>query len=41
MRALCDVTICAPADRTPDIQQRHMVIYHTLCAMLEEAFYPV
>ncbi len=40
MKDLCDVAICAPADLTPEIQQRHMVIYHALCAMLEEEFFP-
>ncbi len=39
MRTLCDVIICAPADRTPEIQLRHMAIYHALCAMLEEEFF--
>ncbi len=37
---LCDVTICAPAEVTPEVQQRHIVIYHALCAMLEEEFFP-
>ena len=39
LKDLCDVTICAPADSTPDIQERHIAIYHTLCAMLEEVFF--
>ncbi|MFC4599516.1 D-sedoheptulose-7-phosphate isomerase [Cohnella hongkongensis] len=39
MKALCDVAICAPADRTPDVQERHLPIYHTLCIMLEEEFF--
>jgi len=37
---LCEVTICVPADTTSDVQERHMAIYHTLCAMLEQAFFP-
>jgi D-sedoheptulose 7-phosphate isomerase len=40
MLSLCDVTICAPAEITPEVQQRHIVIYHALCAMLEEEFFP-
>jgi D-sedoheptulose 7-phosphate isomerase len=40
MKALCDVTICAPAVITAEIQQQHIVIYHALCAMLEEEFFP-
>lgn len=41
MKPLCDVTIRVPWDSTPDIQERHLPIYHTLCVMLEEAFFPV
>jgi D-sedoheptulose 7-phosphate isomerase len=40
MKDLCEVAICAPAEITPEIQQRHIVIYHALCAMLEEEFFP-
>lgn len=39
MKELCDVAICVPWDRTPDVQERHLPIYHTLCVMLEEAFF--
>jgi len=39
MRALCDVTIRVPYDRTPDIQERHLPIYHALCVAVEEAFF--
>jgi D-sedoheptulose 7-phosphate isomerase len=40
MRALCDAAVRAPGDSTPEVQQRHIVIYHALCAMLEEEFFP-
>jgi phosphoheptose isomerase len=40
MKDLCDVTVCVPAEITPEIQQRHIVVYHVLCAMLEEEFFP-
>ncbi|CAI6080047.1 D-sedoheptulose-7-phosphate isomerase [Cohnella sp. JJ-181] len=40
LAALCDVAIRVPYDRTPDIQERHLPIYHALCIMLEEAFFP-
>ncbi|NOU85364.1 SIS domain-containing protein [Paenibacillus sp. LMG 31460] len=40
MKSLCDVTICVPWERTSDIQERHLPIYHALCSMLEEAFFP-
>ncbi|WP_256758872.1 SIS domain-containing protein [Cohnella sp. WQ 127256] len=40
LRELCDVTIRIPSRRTPDIQERHLPIYHALCIMLEEEFFP-
>jgi D-sedoheptulose 7-phosphate isomerase len=40
LKSLCDVTICVPWERTPDIQERHLPIYHALCIMLEEEFFP-
>ncbi|WP_261381328.1 D-sedoheptulose-7-phosphate isomerase [Paenibacillus cremeus] len=39
MNGLCDVAIRAPWDQTPDIQERHLPIYHALCILLEEAFF--
>lgn len=39
LKPLCDVTICVPADTTTAIQERHLPIYHTLCAMLETEFF--
>lgn len=39
LKTLCDVTISVPFDSTPDIQERHLPIYHTLCLLLEEAFF--
>jgi D-sedoheptulose 7-phosphate isomerase len=39
MKAHCDVAICVPADETPRIQELHLPVYHTLCAMLEEHFF--
>ena len=39
MHSLCDVLICAPSDRTLEIQERHLPIYHTLCIMLEQEFF--
>jgi len=39
LKALADTTICVPYDVTPDIQERHLPIYHALCIMLEEAFF--
>ncbi|WP_274362981.1 D-sedoheptulose-7-phosphate isomerase [Paenibacillus thermotolerans] len=39
MAALCDAVIRVPSDSTPDIQERHLPIYHALCIMLEEEFF--
>jgi phosphoheptose isomerase len=39
MKGLCTVTIQAPWEQTSDIQERHLAIYHTLCAMLEDRFF--
>ena len=39
MRDLCEVTICAPSQRTLEIQERHLAIYHALCIALEQEFF--
>lgn len=39
MADLCDVTIKVPAKATPEVQELHMPVYHTLCAMLEEELF--
>ncbi len=39
MPRLCDAAICVPRETTSDIQERHIAIYHTLCAMLETEFF--
>jgi len=39
MKSLCDTTICVPFDSTPDIQERHLPIYHALCILIEEEFF--
>jgi D-sedoheptulose 7-phosphate isomerase len=39
MNDLCDVTIRVPWEQTTDIQERHLAIYHALCAMLEDEFF--
>jgi D-sedoheptulose 7-phosphate isomerase len=39
LRALCTVAVCVPPERTADIQERHLAIYHAVCAMLEEALF--
>jgi phosphoheptose isomerase len=39
LKPLCDVCTCVPAGSTPEIQERHLPIFHVLCAMLEEEFF--
>ena len=36
---LCDCAIIAPASTPADVQEYHLPIYHTLCAMLEAKFF--
>ena len=39
LKPLCDICICVPRESTPVIQERHLPIFHVLCAMLEEEFF--
>ncbi|MBX3000323.1 MAG: SIS domain-containing protein [Caldilineaceae bacterium] len=39
MKALCDVAIRAPFARVDAIQERHLAIYHVLCAAVEATFF--
>ena len=39
LKPLCDICICVPGESTPVIQERHLPIFHVLCAMLEEDFF--
>lgn len=39
LKSLCEVCICVPAENTPATQERHLPIFHVLCAMLEEEFF--
>jgi D-sedoheptulose 7-phosphate isomerase len=36
---LCDICISVPEDETYKIQELHLPVYHTLCAMLEAEFF--
>lgn len=35
----CDIEIRVPAQKTPDIQELHLPVYHALCAELEEKIF--
>lgn len=39
LQDLCDLLISVPADETYQVQEYHLPVYHTLCAMLEEEFF--
>jgi len=39
MRDLCDHCLCVPSVETPRIQEAHIMIGHTLCAMVEMAMF--
>jgi D-sedoheptulose 7-phosphate isomerase len=39
MLPCCDVAIRVPSDCTPDIQERHLAIYHAVCVMVEQEFF--
>jgi D-sedoheptulose 7-phosphate isomerase len=39
LKSLCEVCICVPGESTPVVQERHLPIFHVLCAMLEEEFF--
>lgn len=40
MRSYCDATIRVPYDETADIQEHQLPVYHALCIMLEQTFFP-
>lgn len=40
LKELVDICICAPATEVFKIQELHLPIYHTLCFMLEDKFFP-
>ena len=35
----CDACIRVPASSTAEVQELHLPVYHTLCAMIEETFF--
>ncbi len=39
LASLCDCAVIAPASTPADVQEYHLPIYHTLCAMLEAKFF--
>ena len=39
LKELCDVCINVPEQVTAFVQEKHIIVYHTICAMIEEHFY--
>jgi len=39
LKALCDCAVVVPGDSPADVQELHLPLYHTLCAMLEAKFF--
>ena len=39
MKNICDTTIIIPRTSTPEIQERHLPVYHTICQAVEAAFF--
>ncbi len=35
----CDICIRVPATRTAEVQEYHLPVYHTICKVVEEAFF--
>ncbi len=40
IRGRCDVLVAVPGSRTFEVQELHLPVYHCLCAMLEDQFFP-
>jgi phosphoheptose isomerase len=40
MPALCDVAVCVPLDSTAEVQERHLALYHAVCAEVERTLFP-
>ena len=41
MAALCDLLLLSPQTETYKVQEDHLKIYHQLCILIEEYFFPV
>jgi len=39
LKALCEVCLCVPEDKTYRVQELHLPLYHTLALMLEDEFF--
>ena len=39
MKQYCDISICVPAVATPEVQEYHLPVYHTICKVVEHTFF--
>lgn len=39
MKQYCDIAICVPSLSTPEVQEYHQPIYHTICRIVENRFF--
>lgn len=39
LRSLTDLCLCVPAEETAAVQELHLPVYHTLCAMIEQYYF--
>ena len=39
IKEFCDITIRVPASSTPEIQELHLPVYHTICKYIEDEFF--
>jgi phosphoheptose isomerase len=39
MKEYCNVTINVPSSNTPEVQEFHLPVYHTICRIIEERFF--
>ena len=39
MKQYCDIAICVPSNSTPEVQEYHLPVYHTICKIVEDRFF--
>ena len=40
LREYCDTLVAVPAEGTPEIQEIHLFVAHTVCAIIESEIFP-
>jgi len=39
MKQYCDVAVCVPTSVTPEVQEYHLPVYHTICQVIEHSIF--